>query len=85
MAALAATTPITEWPEGSLIVKDGYDSDNALDLIAAMEKRADGWFWAEWLDHESSTSDFSGKPDICIDCHQPGDDFVLGFGFPSGG
>ena len=80
--ALASETPITEWPVGSLIVKNGYDSDMELDIIAAMDKRDDGWFWAEWLDHTSSESDFSGKPDTCISCHEAGDDFVQGFGFP---
>jgi hypothetical protein len=82
--ALEAGEPITEWPVGSLIVKDGY-SGGELDIIAAMDKREDGWFWAEWLDAGSPDTDYSGKPDICIDCHEPGDDFVLGFDFPSGG
>ncbi len=77
--------PITEWPLGSLIVKDGFDSDGELDLIAVMEKRADGWFWAEYLDLPSSDSKYSGKPDICINCHSAGDDLVLAFSFPSGG
>ncbi len=83
-SALSAGEPITEWPVGSLIVKNGYDSDNALDIIAAMDKRADGWFWAEWLDHTDPSTDFSGKPDLCISCHEVGDDFVQGFAFPGG-
>lgn len=84
-AALAANEPITEWPVGSLIVKDGYDSDNDLAVIAAMDKREDGWFWAEWLDPTDSSTDFSGKPELCLDCHDAGDDFVQGFAFPGGG
>lgn len=82
---LAAGEPITEWPVGSLIVKDGYTDDGELDLIAAMDKRDDGWFWAEWLDASDSETDFSGKPDKCISCHEAGDDFVQGFAFPSSG
>src|SRR5690606_14195265 len=40
--ALDAGEPITSWPVGSLIVKDGY-SGGELDIIAAIDKRADGW------------------------------------------
>ncbi len=71
---------ITAWPEGSLIVKDGYDSDGTLDIVAAMEKRGAGWFWVEWAADGESL--YSGKPSICTDCHAPGADGVLAFGFP---
>lgn len=70
---------LSSWPEGSLIVKDGYTDDGAHKLVAAMEKRSDGWFWAEW-DAEGD-AEYSGKPDVCIDCHASGSDFVLAFGF----
>ncbi|MBK9266798.1 MAG: hypothetical protein IPM54_44325 [Polyangiaceae bacterium] len=71
---------ITAWPDGSIIAKDGYDSDGDLDIVAAMEKRGSEWFWVEWsADGESL---YSGKPSICTDCHAPGADFVLAFGFP---
>lgn len=33
------------WPIGSLIVKDGFD-DGDLALVAVMEKRESGWYWA---------------------------------------
>jgi hypothetical protein len=69
---------LNTWPLGSLIVKDGFDG-NDLELIAVMEKRPDGWFWAEYYDGESK---FSGKPDVCLDCHDAGDDFVLAFDLP---
>ncbi len=39
--ALAAGRPLTSWPVGSLIVKDGWDSDG-LALVAAMERRSGG-------------------------------------------
>jgi hypothetical protein len=71
---------ITAWPDGSLIVKDGYDSDGDLDIVAAMEKRGSDWFWVEW--DASGESAYSGKPSICTDCHAPGADGVLAFGFP---
>lgn len=59
--------PIDAWPAGSLIVKEGRTEDGVLELVAAMEKRDDGWFWAEWDDE--GNAEFSGKPDVCIDCH----------------
>jgi hypothetical protein len=76
--ALADEASITAWPTGSLIVKDGFDGE--LELVAAMEKRQDGWYWAEWDDE--GASDYSGKPDVCTGCHQSGADYVRAFGFP---
>jgi hypothetical protein len=66
------------WPIGSLIVKDGFEGNN-LELIALMEKREDGWFWAEFFGDESK---YSGKPEVCLDCHDAGDDYVLAFDLP---
>lgn len=77
--ALGATGT-TAWPVGSLIVKDGFDDDGDLDLVAAMEKRENGWFWAEW-DGDGDAS-FSGSPELCIDCHRSGSDFVRAFSLP---
>jgi hypothetical protein len=67
------------WPEGSIIVKDGFDG-SGLDIVAVMEKRVDGWYWAEYDD--DGNPDYSGHPDICIDCHRSGSDFVRAFGLP---
>ena len=77
--ALAAGEPLDEWPEGSLIVKDGFD-DSELDLVATMEKRVSGWFWAEY-DDEGDTL-YSGQPELCTDCHASGDDSVRAFALP---
>ena len=77
--ALASGEPLEAWPEGSLIVKDGWDGSD-LDQVAAMEKRSDGWYWAKW-DGEGSSL-FSGKPEVCTDCHASGDDSVRSFGLP---
>ena len=76
---LAGSGPASAWPTGSLIVKDGFD-DGDFELVAAMEKRADGWFWAEW-DNEGDAS-HSGKPSVCIDCHSSGSDGVRAFALP---
>jgi Cytochrome P460 len=67
------------WPEGSIIVKDGWDGSH-LELIALMEKRPNGWFWAEYDD--DGDPDYSGKPDVCLDCHNSGSDYVRAFILP---
>jgi len=78
-AALAAAEPLAAWPGGSIIVKDGF-SGAELEIIAIMEKRNDGWYFAEF-DAEDNP-DYSGHPDICIDCHKSGSDFVRAFQLP---
>lgn len=73
---IAMPGPIAEWPVGTLIVKEGFkniDSEGPK-LIAAMEKRADGWFWAEW--NGDGKTLFSGAPELCTGCHRIGDDFT---------
>jgi hypothetical protein len=67
------------WPDGSIIVKDGYDG-TVLEIVAAMEKRDGAWFWVEWDGH--GDSDYSGRPDICLDCHESGSDYVRAFDLP---
>jgi len=67
------------WPVGSIIAKDGFDGGD-LEITALMEKREDGWFWAEYDDE--GNPDYSGHPDICINCHQSGSDFVRAFRLP---
>src|SRR5262245_6668804 len=64
-AAALAGGPISEWPVGSRIVKEGYEGGE-LSLVAVMDKREGGWYWAEY-DPEGSAS-FSGEPSICTNC-----------------
>jgi hypothetical protein len=71
---------VSAWPVGSLIVKDGFDGGGALEIVAVMDKRDDGWFWAEY--DASGEALFSGRPDTCTGCHGSGADFVRAFGFP---
>lgn len=80
--ALEAGEPLEAWPIGSLIVKDGFSDDGEHALIAAIDKRDDGWFWAEWTDPADAEAKFSGSPEICTDCHTPGSDFVRAFTLP---
>lgn len=79
--ALKGDEALEEWPLGSLIVKDGFDG-GSLDLIAVMEKRENGWFWAEYTDPSSGEAKFSGTPEVCLDCHDAGEDFVRAFALP---
>jgi len=80
--ALSAGLPITEWPVGSLIIKDGFRDDGSQELVAVMEKRETGWYWAEYFDLETGEPSFSGAPSICTGCHSSGADFVRAFAFP---
>lgn len=70
---------LTEWPVGSVIVKEGH-SGSELELVAVMEKRRDGWFWAEYDDDGEPA--YSGKPELCLDCHRSGSDYVRAFRLP---
>lgn len=77
--ALAAGEPLKRWPDGALIVKDGFRGGEP-HLVAAMEKRGDEWFWAEY--EPDGEVLFSGSPGVCTRCHDAGADYVRAFGFP---
>ncbi len=72
-ARSAAARPFEAMAPGSILVKEAY-ADGELLNVAVMEKRFDGWFWAEWNPEGSVL--FSGRPGICIDCHRRGEDFL---------
>jgi len=78
--ALASGEELTEWPSGSVIVKDGFNGESPY-LVAIMEKRDDGWFWAEYAAGDGEVK-YSGSPRICTKCHDAGADYVRAFGFP---
>lgn len=77
--ALASGEKLTVWPEGSLIVKDGFKNGEPW-VVAAMERREGGWFWAEY--EPDGEVLFSGDPGVCTRCHDAGADYVRAFGFP---
>jgi hypothetical protein len=77
--ALGADAPLLAWPEGSTIVKDGWNGPE-LRLIAIMDKRSDGWYWAEY--DASGEPTYSGRPATCTNCHSSGSDFVRAFPLP---
>ncbi|MFO0757693.1 MAG: hypothetical protein U0359_14445 [Byssovorax sp.] len=78
-ATLAGGAGLSTWPEGSLIVKEGYDGES-IHAIAAMEKRSGAWYWAEWSG--DGVAKYSGSPDICTSCHESGSDYVRAFSLP---
>jgi hypothetical protein len=79
LEAYAAAGSLSAWPLASIIVKDGW-SGSDLELIAVMEKRSDGWFWAEY--DADGDPVYSGHPKLCIDCHDSGSDYVRAFALP---
>ena len=80
---LDAGEPVTSWPVGSLIVKDGFDADGELEIVAVMDKQDTGWFYAEWIGLDNDEAAYSGQPAVCVNCHASGADEVRGFGFPA--
>lgn len=71
---------INEWPPGSLLVKDAF-LDNKLELTSVMEKRENGWFYAEWNARGVAKAAGYSVPD-CIRCHASGDDMLQSIHFP---
>lgn len=64
------------FPDGSLIVKELYDSQNgSLALLAVMEKASTnsasgaGWLWAEFKPDGKIVHSTSKKGEGCISCH----------------
>ncbi len=83
-ALLDGAESLSSWPTGSIIVTDGFDDAEGTSLrqVAVMEKRADGWYWEEYDAADLDEAIFMGTPDICIDCHAAGHDFVRTLDLP---
>lgn len=79
-AVLQHGQSVTEWPQGSTIVKDVWNGTE-LRSIAIMDKRADGWYWAEF--NGAGAVSAAGQPEGCTTCHQSGVDYVRAFGSKS--
>lgn len=75
-AVLEGDSPVEQLPTGSRIVKDVWDG-NTLHAIAIMDKRQDGWYWAEFEGTGEVLA--AGHPPGCIDCHRQGADYVRAF------
>jgi hypothetical protein len=70
--ALAGPVAIRSWPVNSIVVKEGYSGDDR-ELVAIMEKRANGWYWAEF-DGDGEPL-YSGTPKVCTECHDNRSDY----------
>lgn len=73
MANASMQVGLSEWPVGSMIVKDGYRAAEPT-LIAVMEKRDSGWFFAEYTAVGQVRA--AGRPDACVTCHSDAHDLV---------
>jgi hypothetical protein len=83
--ALEAGAALERWPDGALIVKDGWDdADGETYLfLAFMERRPEGWFWGEYRGDGSLVAAGVDDP-TCANCHSAGQDSVFAFGLPTG-
>jgi hypothetical protein len=75
-SSLESETPVRQLPVGSTVVKDVWTGAN-LHAIAIMDKRADGWYWAEFNGKGEVLA--AGHPEGCILCHRRGVDYVRAF------
>ena len=81
--AIIRGNPLERWPEGSIIVKDGWSAQQGGDYeyLAIMERRSDGWFWVEYRGDGRLVA--AGLNDgRCADCHAAGQDSVRAFDLP---
>lgn len=81
--AEASGQPLERWPEGSIIVKDGWSAQEggSFEYLSFMERRSGGWFWGEYTGRGRLVS--AGKNDkTCVGCHNAGEDQVRAFGLP---
>lgn len=76
----AAEAGTDAWPEGSIVVKEGYSADS-LSVIAAMWKRDGVWFWAEYEPDGHVIIEGEMAP-ACAGCHASGRDSVIAFELP---
>lgn len=73
---------VTAWPAGSIIIKDAFINSN-IDSVVIMEKLENGnWYYAKYS--PDGTPSAAGENfEMCMNCHKPGADSVLAFGFPN--
>lgn len=70
------------WPLGSILVCDGWSSEQGarLETIGIARKDQGGWWWA--LFDASDRVLAAGEVEACISCHAAGDDFVMSVALP---
>ena len=81
---------LTQWPEGSTIVLEGYAAATLEEgappdepvQIAIMQKHGGTWRWEQYQAEDLGAPRFAGRPDVCVGCHVGAQDFVRGFSLP---
>lgn len=71
----------TEWPVGSMIVKDAYDAAGAPMQVEYMQKTDQGWYFASFGVDGTLVKD-GVKAEPCQKCHSTGSDSVKSFKLP---
>jgi len=74
----------TSWPEGSIAVLEGFADGVTTDLemLVIMQKRYGVWYWEQYQGDDFERPRFSGRPEVCLGCHNTGQDFTRSFGLP---
>jgi len=75
---------LKEWPEGSTIVLEGYVDIETSELaqVAIMQKYHGSWRWELYEAEDLERPRFKGRPDVCLGCHNTGQDFTRSFSLP---
>lgn len=74
----------TTWPEGATAVLEGYADELTPELaqLAILQKRHGSWYWEQYQGGELERPRFAGRPDVCVGCHDNGQDFTRSFSLP---
>ena len=75
---------LLKWPEGSTIVLEGYADLETTELaqVAIMQKHHGVWRWEQYQAEDLERPRFKGRPDVCLGCHNTGQDFTRSFSLP---
>lgn len=82
--AIDTGEPLSQWPEGSIIVKDGFSAQSGgeFEYFSFMERRDDGWFWGEYRGGSDRLVAAGLNDRRCAGCHSSGQDSVRAFDLP---
>jgi len=75
---------LKKWPEGATAVLEGYVDEMTTELaqVAILQKRHGSWYWEQYQGDDLERPRFSGRPDVCVGCHDNGQDFTRSFSLP---
>jgi len=74
-------TSASEWPVGSVIVKDAYDASGNPESVEYMKKSGEGWYFAAFrVDGEVIAEGVEIEP--CQACHVKGSDSLMSVRLP---